>query len=190
MKWISASAYASAFALLAAVLSQALDWRTGRAWFLLVWSILLLFVLMGLFRHPMRWPAWGLFVGFWGLVGAVWLIAVQVLYVADVLRQPAYGAWAAWPLAVVAIWIAVACALGLGNDTFPVVVDVLGILTAVSLLAITIATWLVAPDTARLAAGVAGALYSLWALCLGVVFWGSAPRSGQPVRRASTAVST
>jgi len=187
MKWISASAYASAVALAAAVLSQALDWRTGRAWFLLVWAILLLLVLVGLHSHPMRWPAWGLFAGFWGVVGAMWLIAVQVLYVADVLRQPAYGAWAAWPLAVVAISIVVACGLGLGNQTFPLLVDVLGILTAVALLAISVATWIPAPDAAHLAAGVAAVLYSLWALCLGVVFWGIGP-AGAEAPRGSVAV--
>ena len=78
------------------MVSEVLTWTTARSAFLLIWAILLLFVVIGLFIHPMRWPAWGLFVGFWGAVGAVWLLLLQFLAMADVLRQPAYGDWAAW----------------------------------------------------------------------------------------------
>ncbi len=79
VRWISTFTYASAIALLAAVASQLLGGSAARSWFLLVWAILLLFVVIGLFGHPMRWPAWGLFVGFWGVVGALFLIVLQAL---------------------------------------------------------------------------------------------------------------
>lgn len=173
MKWTSAAAYSSGAAILAALLSQALDWRIARAWFVLAWAILLLFVVVGLFGHPMRWPAWGLFVGFWAAVGAIWLIVVQALATADVLRQPEYAAWAAWPLAVLGLWMMLASGLGFGNGVFPRVVDALGILTGAVLFAISVATWVSAPNLARLAAGVAAVLYSLWVLCIGQVFWRS-----------------
>ena len=171
MRWFTAAAWVSTLALAAAFVSQLLEWRTARAWFLLVWVILLFVLIVGLVIHPMRWPAWGLFVGFWGAVGALFLVVVQVLALADVLRQPAYGAWVAWPLAVVAVWILVPAALGWGNGTFPRRVDALGILTAVGLLALSVTFWMASPDAARLTAGSAAILYSVWALSLGIVFW-------------------
>lgn len=119
----------------------------------------------------MRWPAWGVFVGFWGAVGALFLVVVQILALADVLRQPAYGAWMAWPLAVVAIWILVPSVLGWDNGTFPRPVDALGILTAAALLALSLTSWMAAPEATLLTAGLTAVLYSLWALSAGIVFW-------------------
>ena len=171
MRWITAAAWVSALALAAAAVSQLLEWRGARAWFVLVWVILLFVVITGLLRHPMRWPAWGLFIGFWGAVGALFLVVLQVLAVADVLRQPAYGAWVAWSLAVVAIWILIPSGLGWGNGSFPRAVDALGILAAAGLLALSVALWIAGSDPARLAAGVAAVLYSVWALSAGIVFW-------------------
>ena len=48
--------------------------------------MLLLPVAIGLFRHPMRVPAWGVFVGFWGVVAVLWLIVVQIFAVAGCSR--------------------------------------------------------------------------------------------------------
>ena len=177
VRWISTFTYASAIALLAAVASQLLGGSAARSWFLLVWAILLLFVVIGLFGHPMRWPAWGLFVGFWGVVGALFLIVLQALALADVLREPAYGTWTAWPLAVVGIWILVASGLGFGNETYPRPVDGLGILTAIGLLAISVATW-AAPHDALWSVGlVAVAAYCLWTGGVGAVLWRSKARN-------------
>ena len=171
MRWISTFTYASAIALLAAVTSQLLGWSAARSWFLLAWAVLLLFVVIGLFSHPMRWPAWGLFVGFWGAVGTLFLIVLQVLPLADVLRDPAYGAWTAWPLAMVGIWILVASSLGLGNETYPRPVDGLGILTAIGLLAISVVTWASLHDTIWSVGLAAAAAYCLWTGGLGAVLW-------------------
>jgi len=124
----------------------------------------------------MRWPAWGVFVGFWGGVGAVVLIVVQVFALWDVLHGPAYGAWSAWPLAMVGLWILVASGLGYGGEGFPRVVDGLGILTGAGLLAISIGTWASGADAARVAAGVTVPAYCLWAFGLGTVFWRLTPR--------------
>lgn len=171
MRWITAAAWVSAVALAAAAVSQLLEWRGARSWFVLAWVILLFVVVTGLLRHPMRWPAWGLFIGFWGAVGALFLVVVQILALADVLRQPAYGAWMAWPLAVVAIWVLVLSGLGWGNGTFPRPVDALGILTAAGLLALSVTYWMAGSEAVLLTAGAAAVLYSVWALSAGIVFW-------------------
>lgn len=171
MRWTSAFTYGSAVALVAALASQLLEWSAARAWFLLIWAVLLLPVVIGLFRHPMRWPAWGLFVGFWGAVGVLFLIVVQILALWDVLHEPAYGAWSAWPLALVGLWILIASSLGFGGERFPRVVDGLGILTGIGLLAISVGTWVSGADAARVAAVVTVPAYCLWAFGLGIVFW-------------------
>ena len=171
MRWTSVLTYGSAVALLVAFASQLLGWPAARSWFLLIWAVLLLPVAIGLFRHPMRWPAWGVFVGFWGGVGVVFLIVVQILALWDVLRGPAYGGWSAWPLALVGLWILVASSLGFGGEGFPRVVDGLGILTGIGLLAISTGTWAGGADVARVAAVVTVPAYCLWAFGLGFVFW-------------------
>lgn len=189
MRWTSVFTYGSAVALLAALASQLLGWPAVRAWFLLVWAVLLLPVVIGLFKHPMRWPAWGLFVGFWGAVGAVFLIVLQILALSDVLRGLAYGAWTAWPLAMLGLWILVASALGFGGEGFPRVVDGLGILTGAGLLAISIGTWVGGADAARVAAVVTVPAYCLWVFGLGLVFWRLAPRpAGHIVVEQTSAV--
>lgn len=93
MRWTSVLTYLSAASLLGAVISQLAGWPSVRDWFLLAWSVLLLPVAIGLFSHPMRGPAWGLFVGFWGVVGALLLIVLQILAVAGLLSGEAYGEW-------------------------------------------------------------------------------------------------
>src|ERR1700704_2464443 len=108
MRRTSVFTYLSIVALVAAVISQAVGWTGGRVWFLLAWAVFLLPISIGLFGHPMRAPAWGLFVGVWGTVAVVILIVLQALALAGVLD----AGWTAWPLAVVGIWFITASALG------------------------------------------------------------------------------
>lgn len=172
VRWTSFFTYLSAVALLGAAVSHLAGWTEVRDWFLLGWAVLLLPVAMGLFRHPMRVPAWGVFVGFWGTVAVLWLIVVQVLAVAAALFGEAYREWAAWPVALVGIWFLVASGLGFGAERFPRWVDVLGLLAGAGLLATSATTWLGASaDAVRAVGFVAAVAYCLWAIGLGLVFW-------------------
>lgn len=174
MRWTSLLAYFSAAALLGAVITQLAGWGFVRPWFLLAWAVLLLPVSIALASHPMRGPAWGLFVGFWGVVGALWLIAVQILAVVGALAGEAYRGWSAWPLALLGIWFLVASGLGFGAERFPRWVDALGVLAGVGLLAISISTWTGASDVTFRAAGLFAAIaYCLWAAGFGWVLWGT-----------------
>ena len=69
----SVLSFLSVASLAGAVISQLAGWPSVRGWFLLAWAGLLVPVAIGLFSHPMRAPAWGVFVGFWGVVGVLWL---------------------------------------------------------------------------------------------------------------------
>jgi hypothetical protein len=174
MRWTSALTFGSAVALLGAMVSQLQGFSSGRGWFLLAWSVLLLPVAISLLSHPMRAPAWGLFVGFWGVVAAMWLIVLQILNVSEVLSGEAYRDWAAWPLAVLGIWLLVASSLGFGAERFPRWLDGLGLLAGVGLLAIGLATWIdPSGATARTAGILAAITYILWAAGLGWVSWGA-----------------
>ena len=174
MRWTSFLTFLSAAALLSAILTQSAGWPELRGWFLLVWAALLLPVAISLMSHPMRAPAWGLFVGFWGVVGALWLIVLQSLAVAGLLGGEAYGAWTAWPLALLGIWFLVASGLGIGAERFPSWVDALGLLAGAGLLGISISTWVDASDQViQNAARFAGIAYILWALGLAFVLWGA-----------------
>lgn len=174
MRWTSFLTYLSAASLLGAVISQLAGWTSVRGWFLLAWALLLVPVAIGLFSHPMRGPAWGLFVGFWGVVGALWLIVLQILAVAGVLGGEAYNGWAAWPLALLGLWFLVASTTGFGADGFPRWVDGLGLLAGAGLLAISVSTWMDASDDVTRAAGLVAAIaYCLWAIGLGRVLWGT-----------------
>lgn len=174
MRWTSLLTFLSVAALAGAVISQLAGWQPVRAWFLLAWAILLLPVAIALFSHPMRWPSWGLFVGFWGVVGVLWLIVLQILAVTGVLGGEALAGWTAWPLALVGIWLLVASGLGFGAERFPRWLDSLGLLAGVGLLAISVSIWIDAPDAATRAAGLfAGIAYVLWAFGLGWVLWGA-----------------
>jgi hypothetical protein len=174
MRWTSLLTFLSVAALVGAVISQLAGSMSVRGWFLLAWAILLLPVAIALFSHPMRWPSWGLFAGFWGVVGVLWLIVLQVLTVTGVLGGDALTEWTAWPLVLVGIWIVVASGLGFGGERFPTWVDGLGVLTGVGLLAISVSTWFDASDDATRAAGLFAAVaYVLWAIGLGWVLWGA-----------------
>jgi hypothetical protein len=175
LRWSSGLAVASAIALAGSLMSQYAGWIEGRNWLLLLWTALLLGVAVTLFTHPMRRPAWGLFVGFWGTVGVAWLIVLQILTVAAILYGSAYSEWVAWPLAVIGIWILVASATGFGEPPFGPAVDVLGLLTGVSLISISVAIWSGADDVARAIAVGAAVVYCLWSAGLGWVLWRFSP---------------
>jgi hypothetical protein len=172
VRWTSVLTFLSAGALLGAAVSQLAGWSSVRGWFLLGWAVLLVPVAIGLFSHPMRVPAWGLFVGFWGVVAILWLIVVQIFAVAGSLGGEVYREWAAWPVAMVGIWFLVASGLGFGAERFPRWVDSLGLLAGAGLLAISVSTWIGASNDAVRAVGLFAAIaYCLWAIGLGWDFW-------------------
>lgn len=173
MRWTAVLTLLSAAALLGAVISQLAGLQTLRGWLLLAWVALLLPVAVALFSHPMRAPAWGLFVGFWGLVGVLWLIVLQVLAVSGVLDGEADTGGAAWPLALLGVWLLVASSLGFDADRFPRWVDVLGLLAGAGMFAISIATWTDAEGAITAIGVFAAAAYCLWALGFGWVTWGA-----------------
>ena len=184
VRWTSVLTYLSAAALLGAAVSQLAGWTTVRGWFLLAWAVLLLPVAIGLFRHPMRVPAWGVFVGFWGTVGGLWLIVVQIFAVAGSLSGEVYHEWAAWPLAVVGVWFLVASGLGFGAERFPRLVDLLGLLAGAGLVAISVSTWIgTSSDVVRAVGLFASVAYCLWTIGLGWVFWRA--NVGRSLRLAS-----
>ena len=171
LRWSGALAIVSAFALLGSLLSQYAGWVEGRDGLLLLWTVSLLAVAITLFTHPMRGPAWGLFVGFWGTVAVIWLIMLQALAVAGSLYGSAYSEWVAWPLAIIGIWILVASATGFGEPPFGRVVDALGLLTGAGLVSISIATWSGAEDLSRTIAAGAAIAYCLWSAGVGWALW-------------------
>ena len=171
VRWSTVLSYLSVAALLGAVAAQLAGSSAARTWCLLVWSVLLLAVAIRLAAHPMRGPAWGVFVGFWGVVGVLWLIVIQALAVAGVLNGAAYTGWSSWPLALIGIWFFVASATGFGARPFGPIVDSLGLLTGFALLAIAVTTWADLPELRRIAGLLAAAAYSLWVGGLGRVLW-------------------
>jgi hypothetical protein len=171
LRWSSALALTSAVALLVSLVSEYASWFDVRNSFLLLWTVLLLAVSITLFSHPMRGPAWGLFVGFWGTVAVIWLIVLQALAAMGVLHGAAYSGWVAWPLAIIGIWILVASATGFGESPFGRAVDVLGLLTGAGLVAISIATWSGTDELAKTVAAGAAVAYCLWAASLGWALW-------------------
>jgi hypothetical protein len=173
MRWTSGLTVLSAASLAGAVVSQLAGWQTGRNWFLLAWAVLLLPVAIALVSHPMRRPAWGLFIGFWGVVGVLWLLVIQILAVVGVLSGAAYAGGAAWPLAVVGLWFVSASALGFGCEEIPRWIDGLGLLAGAGLIGISASVWLGAPaDVTRAVGSVAAVAYCLWAIGLAWVLWG------------------
>jgi hypothetical protein len=171
MRRSSVFIYLSAVALVVAVATELLGWPEGRSWFLLAWAVFMLATVIALLAHPMRGPAWGLFVGFWGILATVVLIVLQALAAFGVLQGYAYGQWTAVPLAVIAIWVLVGSGAGFGAEPFGPLVDALGLLTGVGLLAISIGTWAGLPDVTRVAGLTAAVAYVLWAVFLGRVVW-------------------
>ncbi len=172
MRWTSGLTLLSAASLAGAVVTQLAGWQSARNWFLLAWAVLLLPVAIALVSHPMRRPAWGLFVGFCGVVGVVWLFVIQILAVTGVLSGGAYAGGAAWPLAVVGIWFLVASSLGFGCEEFPRWIDGLGLLAGAGLLGISVSTWTgTSADVTRAVGLIAAVAYCLWAIGLAWVLW-------------------
>ena len=173
MRWTAILTFLSAAALLGAVISQLVGLQTLRGWLLLAWAALLLPVAVALFSHPMRAPAWGLFVGFCGVVGVLWIIVLQVLAVSGVLDGEAATGWAAWPLALLGAWLLVASSLGFDAERFPRWVDVLGLFAGAGMFAISLVTWTDAEDAITAIGVFVVAAYCLWALGFGWVTWGA-----------------
>jgi hypothetical protein len=171
MRGASVLTLLSVGSLVGAVVSQYADLSSVRGWFLLAWAGLLLPVATGLFSHPMRAPAWGLFVGFWGVVGVVWLIVLQILVVAGLLGGEISSGWAGWPLALIGIWFVIASGLGFGAERFPRWLDALGLLAGTGLLTMGVSIWLGEPELTRQAGLFAAIAYGLWAIGLGWIFW-------------------
>ena len=169
-------------ALLGAVAAQVAGSTAARDWCLLVWSVLLLAVAIGLSAHPMRGPAWGVFVGFWGVVGVLWLIVIQALAVGGVLEGASYTGWSSWPLALIGIWFFVASATGYGARPFGPIVDSVGLVAGFALIAIAVTTWADLPELRRVAGLLAAASYSIWVAGLGWVF----SAMERPVRTAGS----
>src|SRR6266550_6155707 len=176
-RWSSVLAVISAIALVGSLVSEYAGWIEGRSSLLLLWTVLLLAVSITLFSHPMRGPAWGLFVGFWGTVAVIWLVVLQALAVTGFLHGSAYSAWVAWPLAIIGLWILVASATGFGELPFGRVVDMLGLLTGAGLVLISIATWSGSEELSKTIAAGAAVVYCLWSVGLAWALW----RYQQPV---------
>ena len=172
VRWSTVLSYLSVVALLASVGAQVTGAAAARDWFLLAWSVLLLAVAIGLSSHPMEHPAWGLFIGFWGVVGVLWLVVIQAFAVSGVLSGASYTGWSSWPLALIGIWFVVGSANGFGARPFGPIVDSLGVLTGMALLSIAITTWADMPELRSVAGLLAAAAYSVWVVGLGWVLWG------------------
>jgi hypothetical protein len=171
VNWSMVLSYLSALSLLAALVTQLGGWPVAaRDWFLMIWSVLLLGLAISLFTHPMRKPALGLFIGFWGVVGVLWLIVVQALVMVGILEGGAYVAWASWPIGFIGLWFIVASATGYGASPFGPIVDSLGILTGALFIGISVAAWTGQADLRLTMTVVAAAAYVLWIAGLGVAF--------------------
>jgi hypothetical protein len=150
----------------------------------MIWTVLLLALAISLFAHPMRKPAFGLFIGFWGVVGVLWLIVVQLFVLVGILEGDAYVAWAAWPLGFIGLWFIVASAVGYGASPFGPIVDSLGILTGALFIGTCVATWTGQTDLQLTITVVAAAAYVVWIAGLGLAFvrLERPTRTGQLVR--------
>lgn len=168
--WTTTLSYLSAISLIAAMASQVWGSPATRSWLLMFWTVFLLAPAIRLFAHPMRKPAWGLFVGFWGVVGVLWLIVIQLFNLTGVLTGGGYAGWAAWPIGFIAVWFVVASATGFGAEPFGAAVDTVGIVTGVLFFGITLATWTSASDFRVAAMVVAAISYAIWIGGLGRAF--------------------
>lgn len=189
MRWSSVFSYLSSGVLVAAVIGAVAGWPPAFVqWLLLAWALLLLPVGLVLFRHPMRHPAWGLFLGFWGFVAIVTLVVLQSLAVADVLREPSRSFAEAWPLGVFALWLAVTSLLGTPDAVesgLAAPVTWLGGLAGAALLASSITGIAQAHGAIRPAFFAAAVAYVLWAAALSGEIWAWRPGRGRPAEAPS-----
>jgi hypothetical protein len=185
--WSTTLSYLSAICLIAALASQYWGSTVARSWLLMVWTVLLLAVSIRLFAHPMRKPAWGLFVGFWGTVGVLWLIVIQLFNLVGILNGGAYSGWAGWPIGFIGVWFVVASATGYGAEPFGAPVDLLGILTGLLFFGVTLATWTSANDIRLALLVVSAVAYAIWIGGLGRAFLEleRGPQTTQTVRSPS-----
>lgn len=186
MHWTSVFVYLSAAVLVAAVVGEVAGWPGAWVqWLLLAWSILLLPLCAALFRHPMRAPAWGLFIGFWATLGVLTLIVLQSLAVAGVLRQPSRTFAESWPLAVLGLWLLVASTLGAAREVeggYAVPVLAVGALAGLALIATGVIVWAGVGGAERGSFFAAAVLYVVWAAGLSGELW--ARPSAPPTRPA------
>lgn len=185
--WTTTLAFLSAVSLIGAVVSQYRGLTTVRGWLLLLWTVLLLAVAIRLLAHPMRKPAWGLFVGFWGVVGVLWLIVIQLFNLIGILNGGAYAGWAAWPIGFIGVWFVVASATGYGAEHFGAGCDSLGILTGVLFFGVTLATWIGATDVRLALLVVSAAAYAVWmgGICRAFLALERGPQTMRRVRSPS-----
>lgn len=179
MRWSSVFSYLSAGVLVAGVVGKLAGWPSASVeWLLLAWAILLIPVGLVLFRHPMRKPAWGLFLGFWGFLAVITLVVLQYLAVADVLREPSRTFAESWPIGVFALWLAVTSLLGRpdGAETeLSGPVTWLGAITGAALLAGAIAGIAQVHGAIGPAFFVGAVAYVLWAAALSGEIWAFVP---------------
>ena len=176
MRWTSVFVYLSAAVLVAAVVAEVGGWPAAAVqWLLLGWVALLCPLAAALFRSPMRAPAWGLFLGFWGSLSVVALLVLQSLAVAGVLQQPSRTFAESFPLAVFAAWALVTSALGVARDGeagYGVPVAGFGILTGLGLIAASVIAWTGAAGPERPAFFAAAVAYVVWTAGLSGELWG------------------
>jgi len=192
MRWSSVFSYLSAGVLIAAVVGKLAEWPSASVqWLLLAWAVLLIPVSLVLFRHPMRYPAWGLFLGFWGFLGVITLVVLQSLAVADVLRDPSRGFAEAWPLGVFGIWLAVTSLLGTPDrveSDLAGLVTWLGGLAGLALLGSWFVTIAGISGAVRPAFFLAAVAYVLWSAALSGEIWNWLPgRRRRPEAAGQTA---
>lgn len=195
MRWTSAFVYLSAAVLVAAVVGELAAWPAAAAqWLLLAWSILLLPLCTALFRHPMRYPAWGLFLGFWGTLAVLTLVVLQSLAVAAVLVQPSRTFAESWPLAVFGLWVAVTSILGAApavEEGISAPVAGVGAVAGLALVAAGIVTWVGAgSDAERAAFFVAAVAYVVWTAGLSGELWARGPQRSAALPVAAIPVTT
>lgn len=194
VRWSSVWSYLSAGVLVAAVVGKLAGWSSASVeWLLLAWAVLLVPVALVLFRHPMRNPAWGLFLGFWGFLAVLTLVILQYLALVDVLREPSRTFAEAWPIGVFAIWLGVTSLLGRpdGQETeLSAPVTWLGGLAGAALLASAI-TGIAQAHAAIPAAFFAGAIgYVLWSAALSGEIWSWVPGRRRPAKEPATVAAT
>lgn len=176
MRWTASLIYVSALLLVAATVGRLFGWTGAlEAWLLLLWTVSLLPVAYALYRHPMRTPAWGLFIGFWGSLAILLLIVFQALGVASVMRGSTLTYAESWPLAVIALWILLTSLLGLalsGDERdMPPLIDAGGILTGAALFAGSFAIWISWGAAIRPLFLLTAIAYVLWTVGMTSAIW-------------------
>jgi hypothetical protein len=181
--------YASALLLVVAVIGRVFDWAAlPEQWALFLWTVSLAPVGAVLLRHPMRRPALGLFVAFWGALAVLTLIVLQAIALTGRLGS-AQTVAESWPLAVFGLWVLSACAFGfsLGDepDGVPAPVDGLGIVAGGLLILASATVWTSSATAVRPTFLAAACAYVLWTVAATSSIWDwGRPRSATPAPEA------